>query len=81
VEAGDRSNHLERVAMQDDHVCIRVGREQGTQSGQMGRRFQDPPLAGATPLQVLEELPVVPIRRPEVLLFQPRLVRRDEPSR
>jgi hypothetical protein len=60
--------------MQDDHVRIWVGREQGTQSEQMYRRFQDPPLAGAMPLQVLEEPPVVLIRRPKVLLFEPGLV-------
>jgi hypothetical protein len=33
------------------------------------------------PLQVLEELPVVLVRRPEVLLFEPGLVRWDEPGR
>ena len=32
-------------------------------------------------MQMLEELPMVLVRRPEVLLVEPGLIRRDEPGR
>src|SRR5215471_5730916 len=79
VQAGDRRDDLEWVAVGQDYVRIRVGREQRPEARQVRWGLQDPALARTPPLQVLEELPVTAIRRREVLLLEPFLVRRNEP--
>src|SRR5215470_5226485 len=42
----------------------------------MGRRFEDPALPAAAPLQVLEEAPMQLIRRETIGGIHPRLIRR-----
>jgi G:T-mismatch repair DNA endonuclease (very short patch repair protein) len=65
VEARDRSDHLERIAMREDDAGVGVRLEQCLQAKEVRWRLQDPTLARAPPLEVLQEAAVrgVAIRR------------------
>src|SRR5262249_28470232 len=81
MEARDRRDDLQRVSMGDDDVRVGVDGVQRTQAREVWRGLQEPTLARVSPLQVLEEAPVIAVRRLEVLLLEPRLVGGDEPVR
>src|SRR5262249_48336821 len=61
--------------MRHDHADVRIHGAQLLQRRQMRGCLEDPTLAAAAPLQLLEKVPMQPIGRKETLRAHPPLIR------
>ena len=77
AQARERRNGREGIAVGLNNTGIGIRLQEGLQSGEVGRRLEHPLRPRTAPLQMLQEAAMEVIRRSEVGVVDPGLVRRD----